>query len=152
MSKLFKRGSGIYWFDFRYRKIRYQGSTHLKNKTAAESYVAAYRTNLVLSGVGLTEKKPAPILSVFLQGAFMDSVRQNAKKPGSAQFYGYKVKQLCQYPPFLQLSLDRVDGLAIQAYKDSRLKLKRAAVTINRELGTLRKALRLAEDCKLIAK
>lgn len=148
---LVKRG-GIWHFDFRYKKTRYQGTTGIRNHEKAKVWLNTYRTNLAFTGVGLVEKEPAPILSVFLKGPFLDSVRQNAKKPRSAQFYGYKVKQLCQHPPFTQLRLDRVDELAIQAYKDFRMTQKKAAVTINRELGTLRKALRFAEDCKLITR
>jgi len=67
-------------------------------------------------------------------------------------FYTDKINRLCEYRPFTQLTMDRIDELAIQAYKDSRLKLNKAVVTINRELGTLRKALRFAVDCNLITK
>lgn len=152
MAKLFKRGK-YYWFDFRFRGTRHQGTTFLKNKENAESYVAAFRTNLVNTGVGLTTPSAQPpLLSVFLKGAFLDNVRQNAKKPRTKLFYAYGVKRLCAHPPFTRLRLDAIDELTIQAYKDARLAVKRAVVTINRELGTLRKALRFAEDCKLITK
>jgi len=149
MAKLVRRGK--YWhFDFRFRGQRYQGSTFLKNKEKAESYVAKFRTNLVETGIGLIEKAPAPVLSIFLEGPFMESVRQNAKKQRTLQFYAECVKRLCEYIPFTQLRLDRIDALTQQGYKDSRLAKKLSPSTINGELRTLRKALRFADRCGLI--
>ncbi len=149
MAKLTKRGS-IWHYDFRFQRQRFQGSTFLKNKEKAESFVAKFRSDLALGLVGLTHRDPPPILSVFLKGAFLDSVKQNAKKPRTLEFYECRIRSLCQYPPFTQLRLDRIDELAVQGYKDARLAKRLAIASINAELRTLRKAMIFADTCGLI--
>lgn len=145
----FKRNQ-IWHYDFWFQKTRYQGSTFLKNHEKAKMFVAKLRSDLALGLVGLTHREPPPILSIFLKGTFLDSVRQNVKKPRTVKFYGEAVKRLCEYPPFTVLRLDRIDELPIQGYKDSRLAKKLSPSTINGELRTLRKAMRFADDCGLV--
>lgn len=146
---LFKRGD-FYHFDFQFQRQRHQGSTFLKNHEKAKMFVNKLRTDLALGLVGLTHREPPPILSVFLNGTFLSWVRQNAKKPRTRQFYEERVKRLCEHQPFTVLRLDRIDELAIQAYKDARLAKRLSPATINGELRTLRKAMIFADDCGLI--
>lgn len=146
---LHKRGK--YWvYDFWFQKTRHQGSTHLTNHEKAKVWLNAFKTNLAMGMVGITAKEPPPILSVFLQGAFLDFVRQNCTKPRTIKFYEERVKVLCAYQPFTMLRLDRIDELAIQGYKDSRLAKKLSPATINGELRTLRKAMIYADRCDLV--
>lgn len=148
MAKLVRRGK--YWhFDFRFQGQRYQGSTFLKNKEKAESYVAKFRTNLVETGIGLIEKAPAPILSVFLEGDFLSWVRQNEKKPRTTRHYEQKVKRLVSYPPFTLTRLDGITEQLIQGYKDMRLAKGIGRTAVNHELATLRKAMIYADVCGL---
>lgn len=180
MARLFKRKGSPFWqFDFRFRGTRHQGTTHLKNKEKAESWVAKFRADLALGIVGLKHIDPPPILKAFLEGPFLADVQQNCRAPRTKLFYKEKVKVLCSYTPFTQLRLDRIDELAIQGYRDFRLnkiltptiqeqagtltlgemgQLRMPATTnrhlspstINAELRTLRKALRFADNCGLI--
>lgn len=149
MAKLFKRGP-YYWYDFRFQNTRYQGSTFLKNKEKAESFVAAFRTNLAHGLVGITHKDPPPILSVFLKGPFLDWVRQNAKKPRTQKFYEEQAAHVSAYPPSKLTRLDGVDELFVQGYKDFELAKKLSRATINGRLRTLKKAMIYADACKLI--
>jgi hypothetical protein len=57
-----------------------------------------------------------------------------------------KLKQLARY--FGGMKLVEIDAAAILGYVNHRLKLGRAAATINVELATLRRALRLAREHK----
>ena len=57
-----------------------------------------------------------------------------------------KLKQLTRY--FAGIKLGDIDAAAILGYVNHRLKLGRAAATINVELATLRRALRLAREHK----
>src|SRR5262245_41467149 len=96
---LIKRGK--YWhFDFWFHKTRHQGSTECTNKVKAALWLSAYRTNLVNQGVGLVEKAPAPILSMFLLGDFLKSVEQGAKNPRTLNTYRKKIDGLCRFPLF----------------------------------------------------
>lgn len=125
---LFKRGK--YWVaDFWFKKRRYQVSSRITNHEQAKTWLRAFRTNLALTGVGMVQKEPAPILSVFLKGQFLDMVRQGAKKPRTMTFYSQRVKRLCEYPPFTTLRLDQVDEIAVQGYVAFRQRPKQAAAT-----------------------
>ncbi len=144
---LIKRGR-VYSYDFQFLGRRHQGTTHHTNKEEAAKWLRAFRTNLANTGVGLVEKPAAPILSVFLEGAFMDACKQqHAHKPGTLKFYRDRVKVLSSYPPFRQLTIDKVGELQTQAYKESRLAAKMAVSSINAELRCLRKCLIFAQTC-----
>ncbi len=148
MAKLFKRG--LYWhYDFRFQRQRYQGSTFLKNKEKAESFVASLRTNLAMGLAGLADRKPAPVLSAFLEKEFLQWTEQHAKKPRTKAFYADKVKRLVEYKPFTMTRVDGITELMIQGYKDFRISQKLSPATINGELRTLRKALIYAARCEL---
>ena len=60
-----------------------------------------------------------------------------------------KLKQLTRY--FARIKLGDIDAPAILGYVTHRLKLGRTAATINVELATLRRALRLAREHKKLA-
>lgn len=120
MAALFKRDK-VWHFDFRFRGQRHQGSTYCTNKEKAETFVAAYRTNLAHHLVGLTVKEPAPLLRSFLEGAFLEHVRQNAKVQSTRIKYEQGIKRLCEFVEFQTIRLDAINELAIQAYKNYRL-------------------------------
>jgi hypothetical protein len=146
---LVKRGR--YWsVDFFFKGVRHQKSTKLTNHEAAKKWIAAYRTNLALTGVGLAEKPAAPTLAAFLKGPFLDKQKQDIQKPTTLRFYTERVRCLCTHEPFTQVTLDKLTELSIQAYKEARLKKKMAVASINAELRVLRKALIFAKRCKLM--
>src|SRR6185436_13536585 len=147
---LVKRGR-VWHADFWYKKTRHQQSTHLTNHEQAKAWLAAYRTNLALTGVGLIQKEPTPTLVAFLKGPFLDKQKQDIKKPTTLRFYTERVRCLCTHEPFSTLTLDKLTELSIQAYKDARLQKNMTIASINTPLRLLRKALIFAKRWKMMA-
>lgn len=146
---LLKRGR--YWnFDFWFKKQRHQGTTRLTNHEKAKLWLSAYRTNLAMTGVGLVQKEAPPLLSVFLNGPFLQHVTQQNANPRTVYCYTSKVKLLAEYAPFKTKRLDQVGELEVQGFKDHRLAQKKSPATINGDLRVLRKALKFADKCGLI--
>src|SRR5262245_51959887 len=129
MNGLFKKGK--YWhFDFYFRKVRHQGSTQCTNHEKAKTFLSGFRTNLALRRVGLVEAKAIPTVCDFLNGPFLDSVKQNAKAPGTLRFYTERINRLVEYPPFRTLTLDKVTEIVIQDYISYRRRYKPRALAI----------------------
>lgn len=146
---LYKRGS-MYFFDFTFQGKRHQGSTHTKNKEVAKQIVTKIRNDLALGLVGLKPREPSPPFQDFLEKTFMQHVRQNEKAKRTTKHYQDKVKRLLAFPDFKTVTLEQVDTLRIQSFKDWRLRQKTkkgkpySIITINGELRTLRRALLFA--------
>jgi integrase len=88
---------------------------------------------------------------------FCDAIEiQCAEKPRTVEFYKAKVRFLLANEALASASLDAIDEAAIEAYKQKRCKFtsrrkKPLAVgSVNRELATLRRMIRLAHEWKLI--
>jgi integrase len=147
---LFKRGD-VYWYEFVHNGKRYQRSSGVKNQRAARLIEAATRTSLAKGDVGIVERKKAPTLQVFKK-AFMDAIKvRSAEKPATVSFYATKLEQLLKHRPLREARLDSIDEAMIERYVTWR-RASVAPATCNRELATLRRALRLAEDWKVIAR
>lgn len=90
-----------------------------------------------------------PTLREF-ERRFMKSVETHSfDKPATIQFYKLKYTRLLEFGPLADTRLDRIDEGLIDSYVQHRRKVVSPAST-NRELATLRKALRLAYDWKLL--
>jgi integrase len=84
-----------------------------------------------------------PTLREF-ESLFMDSVKtRKADKPGTVDFYQRKFQKLLEFTPLADSRLDQIDAGLIESYVQHRSKVVCCA-SVNRELATLRKALRLA--------
>lgn len=139
-----------FWhYDFIFKGRRYQGSTHQTNINKAKLVEAKVRSDTALEAFGIGPRKEAPLFKQFMEGRFEESVRMNAKAKRTAKSYREKAKPLLAYPPFAAARLDQIDGDMIERYKAHRMKTV-AINTLNGELATLRKALRLAHEWKLI--
>lgn len=145
---LFKRDE-VWHYDFEFQKTRYRGSTFLKNKEKATTFVGKLRADLAMGLAGITRPEPPPVLSVFLNTTFLESVRQNARTVNTRKNYEYAIKRLCEYPPFTMLRLDKIDEPAQQGYKTFRLAQGLSPWTINAPLRVLRKAMIFADVCGL---
>jgi len=99
--------------------------------------------------VGIREHKAAPLFSDFAK-RFVEHVEvRHENKPQTVQFYAAKLNRLLEYPLIAGARLDRIDEGIIEGYVVAR----RASVgpaTVNRELATLRRMLRLAQEWKEI--
>jgi integrase len=75
---------------------------------------------------------------------FMDSVKTRcAEKPLTIEFYQSKFDRLLEFSPLVDCRLDQIDEGLIESYVQHRSKVVSPA-SVNREMATLRKALRLA--------
>lgn len=152
---------GVYWYAFYWSGQRIQKSTKLavgpkKNLQAAKDMEAAHRAALAKGEVGIFERKPAPILKDFAQ-RFIDSIQVRcAEKPATIAFYAEKLQHLLKFEPLANARLDQIDEALIESYVQERSKAagrrnaELAPATVNRDLATLRRALRLAYEWRLI--
>jgi integrase len=152
---IFKRGK-VYWYNFVFNGEHIQESTKQGNPRVARQMEAAHRTSLAKGEVGIREKKPVQTLCEFAS-RFNDAIEvQCAEKPRTIEFYRAKVRFLLSNEALASAKLDTIDEAAIEAYKQlrckftSRRKKPLAVGSINRELATLRRMLRLAHEWKLI--
>jgi integrase len=90
-----------------------------------------------------------PTLREFKED-FMRSVEtKSAAKQGTVGFYRGKYDRLLEFGPMADTRLDRIDEPLINSFVEHRRKVVGPATT-NRELATLRKALRLAQEWRKI--
>ena len=123
---------------------------------------AAHKTRLAKGEVGIEERKPAPVLKDFAP-RFREAIKtRSADKPETIRFYNSKLDRLLEYAPLASAPLDRIDEALIERYVQQRRKQftpatakkdhkqEIAPATVNRELATLRRLLRLAYEWKVI--
>lgn len=148
---LYKRGR-VYWYNFEFQGKRFQGTTRLRNERLARQFEAKVKSDLALGLVGLTATKPGPVFAKYAP-QFREFVRRhNANHPRTVGFYEEKLDRLLEYRPLAECRLNQIDEKLIEGYKHQRRKTVEAA-TVNRELATLRRALRLAwHTFKLISR
>jgi integrase len=150
-----KRKRGVYWFNFWWDGQHIQKSTGQGNPDVARQMEAAYKTALAKGEVGILERKAVPTLKEFAK-QFRQSVEtQCAAKPQTVEFYLSKLDRLLEFTPMAQARLNEVDEAMIASYVQHRRAVVHndkpiAPASINRELATLRKALRLAQEWRVI--
>jgi len=145
---IFKRGS-VYWYHFLFNGEHIQKSTKQGNPRTARQIEAAHRTSLAKGEVGITERKVAPLFSVFAQRFIAHVETRHENKPQTVVFYASKLSRLLEFAPIANVRIDRIEEGTIEEYVVAR----RATVgpaTVNRELATLRRMLRLAHEWKEI--
>ena len=145
---IFKRGR-VYWFHFIFNGQHVQRSTKQGNPRVARQIEAAHRTALAKGEVGIVDRKPAPALKEFAQ-RFMDAIQvRSAAKPRTVQFYAERLARLLDFAPLASSRLDQIDEALIESYVQQRNQ-KVSPATVNRELATLRRLLRLAQEWRVI--
>jgi integrase len=147
---IYKRGR-VYWYSFWFNGERVQRSTKQGNPRVARQIEAACKTALAKGEVGIIERKPAPTLKDFSR-RFMDYIQVRcAEKPATVGFYAEKLTRVLEYQPMAETRLDRIDEGLIESYVQHRRKAVSPA-SVNRELATLRRALRMAEEWRVIGR
>ena len=148
--------SDNWYYKFHWRGALVRRSTRQSNKRVAEQLEAAHRTALAKGEVGIKEREPAPILAVFAP-RFTEAIEtQCADKPATVGFYKEKLANLLDYKPFARAKLDQIDEALIDEFKNRRSKqvsrrnIPLSPASVNRELATLRRLLRLAQEWKVI--
>jgi integrase len=142
-------GSKFWSFRLCWRGEVIRKSTRTTNRREAERIAAAYREALARSEAGIPVKKTAPSFADFSK-RFMEAIEVRcASKPATVEFYREKVTRLLEYPPLASARLDDIDEALIEGYVQQRRE-HWAPATVNRALATLRRALRLAYEWKVI--
>src|ERR1017187_7904355 len=145
---IFKRGN-VYWYHFMFNGEHIQHSTKQGNPRTARQIEAAHRTALAKGEVGIEERRAAPMCADGTKQFIAHVEARHENKPQTVQFYAAKLNRLLEYPPIAGARLDRIDEGIIEGYVVTR----RATVgpaTVNRELATLRRMLRLAHEWREI--
>jgi len=145
---IFKRGN-TYWYHFLFNGEHIQKSTKQGNPRTARQIEAAHRTALAKGEVGIEERKAAPMFADVAKRFIAHVEARHENKPQTVAFYAAKLNRLLEYPPIAGARLDRIDEGVIEGYVVAR----RATVgpaTVNRELATLRRMLRLAHEWREI--
>jgi len=108
---------------------------------------ATFRTRLSLEGVGIVERKKAPMFTEFAK-RFIEHVNvRNESKPMTVSFYAAKLSRLLEHSPLASVRLDKVDE-ALMSGTLPHVARKCHPQQFNRELAPLMKMLRLAETWK----
>lgn len=145
---IYKRG-GVYWFSFIFLGQRMQRSTKQSDRRAARQIESAFRVSLAKGEAGIVREKPAPSFKEFAP-KFEQAVRvRSAAKPATVAFYLEKLSRLREYEPINSARLDRIDEHLIENYVQHRRNQVQPG-SVNRELATLRRMLRLAYEWKVI--
>jgi integrase len=143
------RKSRYWWYKFVWKTELIRESTKQTNKRVAEQIQAARKTQLAKHEVGIRDRKPSPTLQAFLKNSFLPFVEATKRdQPNTATFYRNRVSKLLKDATLTTMNLETISAESITAYV-CRLREKEpeiAVATINRDLATLRRALRLASD------
>jgi integrase len=152
---IYKRG-GTYSYEFQFNGERIQRSARTGNKEAARQIEAAHRVRLAKGEAGINERPPAKTFKEFAP-EFLKAIETLCKdKPRTIAFYNERMRRLLDFPELTKCRLDKIDEELVEKLKNqrtrqvSRLGRPLSVASINRELATLRRLLRLAQEWKLI--
>jgi integrase len=126
----------------------YQRSLHTKNKATAVNLESAFRTSLIKGEFGIIDGQLAPTLAAFEQ-RLLPHLKANVASR-TYGFYKENLAALNRFPELAQSRLHKIDSSLIEKFIQFRLKQNVAPVTVNHSLRTLRRALILAREWKLI--
>lgn len=153
---VYKRG-GVWWYKFQWNGESIRESTKTSNKRVAEQMEAAHKTSLAKGEVGIREKKSVPTLKQFAPEFERAIENQCAEKPRTVEFYKCYLRKLLN-SPLAAKTLDAIDEGAIEKHRQHRSQSETrrgraiAPATINREMATLRRLLRLAYKWRILAR
>jgi integrase len=144
---VFKRARSPFWYyRFMMNGTSVYECTKQGNKGTAEALEAAHRTRLAKGEAGL-QTGDAPSFEQFSK-RFLDAIKKRSET--THKFYASKIKPLLTYAPLASARVDRIDESLIERWVARRSEDAVTPASINRELATLRRALRLAQEWKLI--
>jgi hypothetical protein len=153
---VYKRG-GTYYYEFQFNGQRIQQSAQTANKAAARQIEASHRVRLAKGEAGIHQRSLAPTLKEFAPRFEAEIETVCADKPATVGFYQEKLRRLLEDSSLAGARLDAIDEALIDAYKqrrsraESRYGRSMSPASVNRELATLRRLLRLAQKWKVIS-
>ncbi len=160
------QGSRFWWMKFKLNGRVIRRSTETENKTKAREIEQNYKVDLrrstppppvhpdpVLDAVldeVVEERFRVPTLAEFIDERFMPFVRtNNAKKPNTVTSYRTQSEAL-KKGKLGAIPLDQIDQRHIQEHVTKRRAEPCEISTVNRDLATLRRALKLAEEWRVL--
>jgi integrase len=152
---IYKRG-GVYWYAFEFNGRRVQESARTGNKDVARQIEAAHRVRLAKGEAGIHERPPAPTFAEFAPRFNAAIVTLCADKPATVTFYAEKLRRLLEDSQLAGTRLDAIDEAVIDGYKQRRTRQASrygrplSPASVNRELATLRRLLRMAQEWKVL--
>jgi len=152
---IYKRGD-TYRYEFRLNGERILESAQTGNKEAARQIETAHRLRLAKGEAGINERPAAPTLAEFAPRFERAIVTLCADKPATVGFYQEKLRRLLGDSKLSAAWLDAIDEAVIDGYKQrwtrrpSRYGRPLSPAPVNRELATLRRLMRLAQEWKVI--
>jgi len=135
-----------WWYRFKRDGVQIQVNTKQGNRRTAEELEGVHRTRLARGEAGLHDSRDVPTLKGF-KDRFLNSLKT---RPKAAQFYKGRLDQALRFAPLANARLDRIDPALIEKFVQHRHGAGKSVATINRDLATLRRALRLAQEWKII--
>jgi integrase len=145
---VYKRGE-IWWYKFNFNTETVRKSTKQSNKRTAEQMEAAHKTQLAKGEVGIEDRQKVPTLQGFAPRFRSEIEVRCAEKPRTISFYKEKLARLLEYQRMASARLDHISEELIGDYVQFRRRTV-APATVNRQLATLRRALRMAYHWKII--
>jgi len=152
---IYKQGN-TYWYEFFFDGRRGWESTKQGNKNVARNIESTHRTALAKGEAGIKDHAKIPTVAEFATRFEKAIETLCGDKPQTVRFYKAKLRLLLTYEPLRGCRLDRADEGLVDAYKQhrarqvSRYGRPLSPASINRELATLRRMLRLAQEWKVI--
>jgi integrase len=150
---LYKRG-GVWWSRIVRNGERIDRSTKQKTKVGAQSVEARWLTAINDTGE-LTIKQvrqERPLMLMQFEDRFFAYLKNNVASPRTVEFYKQAYQPLCFYGMGLNnVYLSQITPALIESWVQARRKMV-SATRVNASLRTLRRALRMAEEWKLIRK
>jgi site-specific recombinase XerD len=147
---LVKRGK-TYHTRIMFEGRLYQKSLHTTNKNDARTMESVFRNSLVKGEFDVTDTTRTPTLEKFRKRMFAHLKPPNVEQT-TYDFYDDYFNTLLKFPAMAVAKLNRIDAPLIEDFIQWRLKQGVEVMTVNHSLRTLRRALHLAEDWKLIRK
>jgi site-specific recombinase XerD len=126
----------------------HQRSLRTHSKTEAAQLEAVFRSSLVKGEFGIVESRKAPTLEKFKERLLAHLKVNTAER--TYGFYKQNLSVLTRYVPLASCKLGSIDSALIENFIQWRLKEKVVPVTVNHSLRTLRRALHIAKQWRLI--
>lgn len=145
---IYKRGK-FYWYKFMWDGELVRESTKQGNDKVARNMESAHRTSLAKGEVGLREKKPAPILSDFIEKRLEPWAKARFEKSSPKtwrDYYRVGLLAIKNYKPLAGMKLDEITSETVADFAAYRQVAGLQVSTVNSSLQVLRRTLRLAAE------
>jgi integrase len=147
----------FWWYRFKKNGMDYRVSTKQPSRRLALEMEAEHKRTITRDEAGLHDERKPPTLAQF-ETRFKEGLRCGT---GTAKFYEEKFADLVAFQPLANARLDRIDEAMIERFIQYRRKQVAhperesstalvSPATVNRALTTLRRALKLAHEWRVI--